>query len=135
ALLAEQLGPEADEPVREFQARIAEWQQGPRALVDGEITREQLVASLPLGQERFEAALEAADEARAALNRYEGQLQNRVQAAERFERVLTILLSLAALLAGLVMVWVMYRLHRVTQELEMRAEGLRVSEERFRLIA
>ena len=135
ALLAEQLGPKADEPVREFQARIAEWQQGPRALLDGEITREQLVASLPLGQERFEAALEAADEARAALNRYEGQLQNRVQAAERFERVLTILLSLAALLAGLVMVWVMYRLHRVTQELEMRAEGLRVSEERFRLIA
>lgn len=133
--MAGRLGPEARAAIEEFEARIALWQESPRALLAGAMSRDELVGSLPIGQERFEAALAAADEAGAALNRSETQLGDRIRAVARLERLLTVLLSLGALAAGLLMVRVMNRLHRTTQQLEERAERLRQSEERFRLIA
>lgn len=133
--LASQLGPEVLEAVEGFRVQSGNWQARPRALLSGAITRDQLIDSLPLEQRRFEIALSAAAEAGAALNRSEIDLENRIQAAMRLERLLTILLAFMALSAGLVLSWLTYRLHRLSQQLEARTERLRVSEERFRLIA
>src|SRR5690606_31259069 len=81
--LTTRLGPEPLEAVEEFQARIALWQQLPRALQGGSVTREELVASLSIGQERFDAALAAAAAADAALTRAEVQLENRIRSGMR----------------------------------------------------
>lgn len=135
ATLASALDSAAIAAVRSFAARTEEWQEAPRAMLAGAITREQLAASLPLGQQRFEAALAAAEDVREALNGYERQLGERIESAARVERVLSVLLAFAALATGAVMIWLTTRLEHATRELEARAEKLRVSEERFRLIA
>lgn len=133
--LAREIGAETLSSVKDFQALITDWQQAPRALVAGAITRDELIAALDLGQDRFESALRAADDVRATLNTRDVELESRIGDVARLERFVTVLLSLIALAAALAMVWLTRRLHSVTRQLEEGAEGLRVSEERFRLIA
>lgn len=133
--LSARLGPETLAAVEEFRSTMMEWQEGPRALLAGAVTRDELARTLPLGQERIERALAAADGARAELARSDARLEDRIRAARGTVRILMLLLSFGALAAVLAMVWLTRRLRRVTRALEARAEGLRESEERFRLIA
>lgn len=133
--LVRQLDPETSETVDEFREQAALWLVGPRALLAGDVSREQLVDLLPADQEQLETAFSAAHRTRAALSRSQADLDDRIRAAIRLERLLVVLLSLAALAVALAVGSLTYRLHHLSQQLQWRAERLRESEERFRLIA
>lgn len=132
---AGRVGPETAAAARDFAARANEWQAVPRGLLSGSLSRAELIESLTSGQDRLEAAYSAADQVTESLDQASSLLDDRGQNAERMERTLTIILALAALATALLMVWVTSRVQRVTRQLEDRAEDLRESEERFRLIA
>lgn len=134
-LLAAQLGPETVRAVEEFRVRSGAWLEGPRALLVGAATRDELVRTVSLGQQRFETSIAAADGARAALTRSQAQLEDQIRAVTGLARRLVALLSLVALAVALVVGWMIYRLHHLSQQHASRAERLRESEERFRLIA
>lgn len=133
--LRRQLSPETVEAIEEYRTRTAVWEEGPRELLAREVTPDQLVGSLSLGQQRFEASLATADRARATLSRSQADLEGRIRAAMRWERMLVVLLSLVALTVALIVGWLTYRLQRLSGQLRVRADRLRESEERFRLIA
>lgn len=135
AALSRRFRPVNRSKVDDYIARSAEWAAGPSSLLRGEISREDLSRTSSLGQRRMDAVLTAADSANATLTRARDDLDNRLDAARLWERRVVALLALAALAIALAVIWLLYRFRRLAAESTRQTERLRVSEERFRLIA
>ncbi|HET7273599.1 MAG TPA: HAMP domain-containing sensor histidine kinase [Longimicrobiaceae bacterium] len=116
--LAPQLEPAIVRGINQFRERKEAWIAGPRALLADEVSREQLAEVLLTGQRRFEAALVAGYRANATFTRAETSLSNRIEAAERTERRLVFVISVAALAVALIVGWLTYRLNRIDAERE-----------------
>jgi PAS domain S-box-containing protein len=125
AALAPRLGPEVERAVEVLEERRNTWSEGPEELLAGRVTRAQLTSSLTTGQQRFEAALIAADDVSAAINRAEDSLVHGIGAAAWFERILVILLSLGALPVVLVVGWLSRHLSESEARFRQIAENLR----------
>src|SRR5690606_28397559 len=127
--------PEALAPAEALREVAAAWLQAQHPGATTNTDRDQIIESISLDQPRFDAVLVAAERARAALNRAQVDLEKQIEIASTRERQVVVLLSLAAAAVILIVGWLTYHLHRLSRELYARAEGLRRSEERFRLIA
>ena len=125
AALKGKLGPEVDRAVETLAERRTTWSEGPEELLAGRITRAELTSSLDTGQQRFEAALIAADEAGAAVNRSEDALVSGIGTAAWIERIMVILLSLAALPVVLIVGWLSRHLAESEARFRQIAENLR----------
>ncbi|HEU4753005.1 MAG TPA: PAS domain-containing protein, partial [Armatimonadota bacterium] len=108
------------------------WAEEPEKLLEGQITREQLSASLATGQQRFEAALLAADGVNAAVNRVEDALVHGIGTAAWVERMMVILVSLAALPVVVVVGWLARRLEGATRHLSESETRIRQIAENLR---
>ena len=125
AALKGKLGPEVDRAVEMLAERRTTWSEGPEELLAGRITRADLIRSLDTEQQRFEAALIAADEAGAAVNRSEDALVKGIGTAAWIERIMVILLSLAALPVVLIVGWLSRHLAESEARFRQIAENLR----------
>jgi PAS domain S-box-containing protein len=132
ARLAPLLGPEVERAVATLEARRNTWSEEPERLLRGEITREELSGSLAQGQQRFEAALVAADRVNAAVNRAEDALVHGMGTAAWVERMMVILVSLAALPVVLVVGWLARRLEGATRHLSESETRIRQIAENLR---
>jgi PAS domain S-box-containing protein len=132
ALLAPRLGPEVQRAVATLEDRRNTWAEEPEKLIRGQITREQLSGSLANGQQRFEAALLAADAVNAAVDRAEDALVHGIGTAAWVERMMVILVSLAALPVVLVVGWLARRLEGVTRNLSESETRIRQIAENLR---
>jgi PAS domain S-box-containing protein len=132
ALLAPQLGPVVKRAVATLEDRRNTWAEEPEKLLGGQITREQLTGSLAQGQQRFEAALFAADNVNAAVNNAEDALVHGIGTAAWVERMMVILVSLAALPVVLVVGWLARRLEGATRHLSESETRIRQIAENLR---
>jgi PAS domain S-box-containing protein len=130
--LAPLLGPKVERAVATLEARRNTWAEEPEKLLSGQITREQLSGSLARGQQRFEAALVAADEVNAAVDGAEDALVHGMGTAAWVERMMVILVSLAALPVVLVVGWLARRLERATRHLSESETRIRQIAENLR---
>jgi PAS domain S-box-containing protein len=130
--LAPQLGPKVTRAVAMLEARRNTWAEEPEKLLAGQITREQLSGSLARGQQRFEAALVAADNVNAAVDGAADALVHGIGTAAWVERVMVILVSLAALPVVLVVGWLARRLEGATRHLSESETRIRQIAENLR---
>lgn len=119
------LGPEVDRALETLEERRNTWAEGPDELLAGKLDRGELSTTLVIGQQRFEAALIAADEAGAAVNRAESALVRGIGTAAWAERIMVILLSLAALPVVLLIAWLSRHLAESEARFRQIAENLR----------
>lgn len=120
--VAQKLGPEVERAVAILEERRIAWSEEPEELLAGRV---RSANTLGVSQQRLEAALIAADEAGAAVSRAEDTLVRGIGSTAWFERVLVILISLAALPVVLIVGWLSRHLAESESRFRQIAETLR----------
>lgn len=121
--LARRLGPEIARREAEFRRREELWTSIAGAMVVGRLPPGALVETIDVGQERFEAILQAAAELDRGLAEVEARLRGEIEQLRALERLLVVVLSLAALGILAVVLWLVSRLASLTRDLRYAADN------------
>lgn len=116
--LIEQLGPAAGSAFRELRLAEREWLMPNLNALDGDMVLSDLERQIPMQQQRYVVAIEAAKELARAVSHVVEQRQESIRSATRLSMYVTALLSVFAILSMVIILWNAYRWRFLVSQLE-----------------